>query len=887
MRFLDQLTMRIRMLFLRRSAGDELTSELEFHLEQQIAENVAAGMSALEARSAALRLFGNPVLLREEARATWAWGWLELISGDLRQGVRRLRRTPGFSLLAILVMGLGIGANVALFTVVKSVLLNPLPFREPDKLVRIFEADSHWAFSDSVVAGGSFATWKAQARSFDQMAVKKSVQYDLAAGTSGSERLPEVAAAQMASWNFFPMLGVQPAVGRLFVASDDQPEANGTVVLTWGLWKRRYGGDAAVLGKTLLLDARPYTIIGVLPAWFSYPDAQVQLWTPIYHERSRAVMQMYDSHNLDVVGRLMPGVSLAQANAELSGIQRRIRLEHPQGPVNDGANLRPLLDAETYKVKAGLYTLLAATGCLLLIACLNTANLLVARAATRRRETAIRTALGSSRGRLMREQILESVLLSCGGGVVGFLLASAALRWLVLVRTDIPRAESIHIDGMVVLAATGVMLLSGLLAGLIPALASNDKRILHALHESSRSHSGGKAGMRLRRALLAIQVGLTVVLLIGSGLLIKSYSQLRTVSLGCSTDGVLTLRLKLPKGSYNSAQKMAGFYRQLLERTQTLPGVKATGAATQLPGEGRGQDDVFLIREHPPLPQGTVLDASTRFVDPGYFSAMQIPLLRGQFPAITQPTDQNQTVTVNQALAGTYFPGEDPVGKHILSSVTDDQRTYTIVGVVGDTLEEVSGKPYPAIYFPLFLGTARSAALAVRSTPGLDPASLALPVQNAIASIDPDLPVYRVLTMGQIVGESTLDASFDATLLLAFAAISLVLATVGLFGVLSYMVTQRTTEIGVRLALGARRSQVLALMLGDGLRPALIGLGLGLLASVEVTRLIGSLLYATTGLDALVFVVVSVTLLVAAAVACLLPAWRASRLEPTVALRME
>ena len=884
MRALDQLLMRIRMLFFRYRAGGELRSELEFHLEQQIAENIAAGMNPDEARNAALRAFGNPALLREQARGAWSWSWAELILGDILKGIRRLARTPGFSWLAILVMGLGIGATIALFTVVKSVLLNPLPFPHQEQLVRVYEADSHGAFNDSIVAGGSFATWQAQAHSFDQMAIKYATQYDLS-GQGG--QLPEVAEAHMASWNFFPMLGVQPALGRLFQPSDDTPEANATVVLTWGLWKRRYGGDPNIAGKTLLLDARQYTIIGVLPAWFAYPDTQVQLWTPLYHERSRANMRMFFAHNFDVVGRLKPGVTIPQANAELSAIQAAIRKQYPQGPVNDAASIRPMLDAETYKVKAGLYTLLAATGCLLLIACLNTANLLVARGATRRRETAIRTALGSSRARLIREQITESVLLSCAGGVFGFAIAFGALRWLVHVRPDIPRAESIHIDGLVVLFTTAIVLVSGLLAGLIPALSSNDKHILQALHESSRSYSGGKSGLRLRRVLLSIQVGLTVVLLVGAGLLIKSYRQLRSVNLGCATENVLTMRIKLPKGSYNSMPKMSAFDRQLLDRVRPLHGVEAAALVSVLPGEGRVWDDVFRISEHPPLPAGKVLDASTRFVDPGYFSALRIPLLSGRFFEANLPGDQNQEVTINREFARRYFPGEDPVGKHIVSSVTDDERIYTIAGVVGDTLEEVSGSPYPAIYYSIFLGTTRSAALAVRSRAGYDPFSLALPIQKAISAIDRDLPVSRVLTIDQIVGQSSIDASFDATLLLAFAVISLVLATVGLFGVLSYVITQRTTEIGVRLALGSSRGQVLKLMLNDGLRPAVFGLALGLIASIGITHFIRSLLYTATALDGSVFLIVTLTLLFAAVLACLLPAWRASRLDPIVALRME
>ncbi len=884
MRWLSQLVMQCRGLFLRGRAGNELQDELQFHLEQQIAENIAAGMNPDEARLAALRMFGNPTALRDQARETWSWLWLELLLRDLRYGVRTLARTPGFTILAIVVMGLGIGANVALFTVVRSVLLKPLPFKNQDRLVRIYEADAKGRFQDNIVAGGTFASWQSQAHSFEQMAIKQWMHYDLA---GAGNQLPEVALAHTASWNIFPMLGVQPVIGRLFTADDDRPEASATVVLTYGLWKRRYGGDPAVLGKTILLDARPYTVIGVLPVWFTYPDATVQLWTPLYHEKSRELMVLHEAHNFDVIGLLKPGVTIAQATAELDTIQAAIRKEHPTGPINDAANIRPILDADVHEIKTGLYTLLAATGCLLLIACINVANLLVARAATRRRETAIRTALGGSRARLLREQIIESLLLSCLGGGVGFLIAAGILRWLVQTRNDIPRADAIHIDGVVVLFAAGVMLVCGFLAGLIPAVASNDRQILRTLNESSRSHSGGNAGVRLRRLLLALQVGLTVVLLVGAGLLIKSYRQLRSVDLGCATHDVLTMWINLPKGGYPRPAQRVVFYEQLLERVRATPGVEAAGLTSVLPGQGRGRDDTFSIREHAPLPKGENLDSTTRFVDPGYFAAMQIPLIEGRYFEPNERLDKVQSIIVNRAFTREVFPGEEHLGKHIVGGPGDNTQSFEIVGVVGDTLDEVSGQPYPAIFYPVYIGLERSVSLVVRTTPGHDPSSLALPIQKVIAGIDPDLPVADVLTMDQRIGQSTLDASFDATLVLAFAAISLLLAGVGLFGVLSYIVAQRTTEIGIRIALGAQREQVMQLMLRDGLRPAVIGLILGLVASAGLTRLIQSLLYGTTALDPVVFVVVSVTLLAVAAVACAIPAWRASRLDPITALRME
>ncbi len=884
MRQLNMLAMRCRMLFLRGRAGDQLQNELKFHLDQQIAENIASGMDSEQARLAALRSFGNPTALRDQARATWSWQWLEKLSRDLRYSVRTLARSPGFSVVAIVVMGLGIGANVALFTVVHSVIQKPLPFPDQERLVRLYEADAKGRFQDNIVAGGTFASWQAQARSFEGIAVKSAVRYNLS-GSGG--QVAELALGERASWGIFPVLGVQAAVGRLFLPSDDQRSADATVVLTWGLWQRRYGGDPVIVGKTILLDARPYTVIGVLPGWFNYPDSKVQLWTPIYHEKSPQVMAMHDAHNMDAVARLKPGVTIAQATAELNAIQRQIRQQFPNGPINDAANIRPILDAEVYQLKSGLYTLLAATGCMLLIACLNLANLLVARAATRRRESAIRTALGGSRARLIREQVLESLVLAMAGGTLGLLLAEIAVRWLIHTRQDIPRADAIHIDSVAVAFALAVMLGCGVIAGLLPTLASGDKQILRTLHESVRSHSGGRSGIRLRRFLLALQVGLTVVLLTAAGLLVKTYSRLRSVDLGCATHDVLTMDVPLPRGS--SAEQIVSFYERLTARVRQLPGVQDAAVTTMLPGDGHQRNDVFTIREHPALPRGETLDASTFLVSPSYFGTLQIPLLRGRLFQPDERLGRAHVVIVNQTLVREFFKGEEPLGKHIQADLAGDfqagDKGLEVVGVVADTLEGLSDPPYPTIFYPLYSGAERFGSLIVRSA--RPPLNMALPVQKLIAELDPKLAVANVLTMDQVLGQSTLNARFDATLLTAFAALSLLLAGVGLFGVLSYLVTQRTSEIGIRIALGAQREQVMRLMLFDGLRPAMFGLALGLIASLGVTRLIRTMLFATKALDPAVFVTVGATLLAVAVVACSVPAWKASRLDPITALRAE
>lgn len=883
MRFFHQFLMKLRMLFTRRREGMRLDAELQFHLEQQIAENIASGMSPEEARHAAYRLFGNPTSLREEARETWSWNGLEALLRDLRIGWRGLRRTPGFTVIAITVLALGIGATITLFTIVQTVLLKPLPFPHQEELVRVYEAKSTGEFQDNVVAGGDFAAWRTQAKSFAGMAIKKAKTYNL---SSRNGQLPEVIEAQIASWNFFPLLGVQAAIGRAFNSSEDRREANATVVLSWGLWKRRFGGDPQILGKNIFLDGRSYTVIGVLPSWFSYPDPKYQLWTALYHERSPDGMRLFDAHSFDVVGRLKSGVSLAQATAELKTIQSGIRKQHPIGAVNDSVNLRPILDGEVRSVRTGLYALLGATGCLLLIACLNVANLFVARAASRRREAAIRTALGGSRLRRIREQVIESVVLASLGGISGIALAAVALRGLLSLRDDIPRAHLIHIDGTVIVFAIAVMLVCGFLSGLIPALSSGEAQIVTALQESSRSSSGGRNQTRIRKLLLSTQVGITVVLLVGAGLLLKSYRQLRSVELGCATRNILTLELHLPRNTYPGQERPVAFYQQLIERVNNLPGVESAGLITDLPGTGFDEDDIFTLPEQPPLPPGKLRDSSTMFADPGYFSTMQIPLFKGRLLQANDRGKRGQVAIVNQAFARTYLPNVNPIGQHmVVDNLDTENNQFEIVGVVGDTVEDPAVKPHPMAYYPLYLGDKVSVSLAVRTK--VDPTSLAIPVQQAISALDQNLPVSKVRTMEEIVGESTAGARFDALLLLIFAGISLLLSMVGLFGVLSYVISQRQTEIGVRLALGAQRQQVLQLMLRDGLHPALWGLLIGVPVSLALTKLLTSMLHDTSPFDPGVFVAVVATLLAVAALACVVPAWQASRLDPMQALRNE
>ena len=861
-----------------RKRDADLQRELQSDLQLEEEEQRERGIDPEEARYAALRAFGNPSVISEQTREVWTWGRLETLLRDLRISIRTLVRQPGFSAVAMLVIAVGIGATISLFTVVWSVLLKPLPFDRPEQLVRLYEISERFPMNGP--APGIYGEWKRQSNSFSSLALYKEwAQYNLSDGGT----LPEQVRAIVCSWDVFPTLGVQPLIGRSFTAEDDQPSANGTAILSWALWKRRFGGDASVIGRKLNLDANPYTIIGVMPRWFAFPDQKVQIFLPIYHEKKPAEMATIDNHGFRVIGRLKPGISRQYAAQEASAIVRHIHDAHLDNAfVSSGAAILPLIDALVGNIKPALYMLLAATGCMLLIACLNVANLLTARSAARRHEIAIRTALGGGRLRLIREQLIETFVLFSVGGAAGLALAYAALRWFVITRTDMVRAESIGIDGVVVATVVGLVLICALFAGLIPLLGSRSQNLLAALQESARSSTSSPSRIGVRKVLVGAEVAFTVVLLVSAGLLLKSYMKLRSNDLGSATDNILTMHFTLPEAQYGKPMQRMTFFDDLLARVRALPGVQAAGLVRAVPGEGYFGDAGIAVAEHPRLPQGQSQLALVRWADPGYFAAIKIPLLRGRTFGSDQRLGAAHEVIITAEFVRQYFPNEEPIGKHLL---TLGHQSYEVVGIVGDTRYELASPPEPTMYVPIDNGMDGSAALIIRAAH--DPESLALPIQKTIQQMDRALAVSDVLTMDQIINQSSLEANFEATLLAAFAGISLLLAAVGLFGVLAYLVTQRRTEIGIRLALGAQREHVLRLMLLDGLAPALGGAAAGSLLAIAAAQLIRSSLYATKPLDPAVFAGVIGLLFGVATTACLLPAWRASRVQPAAVLRSE
>jgi predicted permease len=873
--------MNLRRFFSRRKRDAEFATEIDAHIAHEIDENLARGLSAEEARRQAYLKFGSPRRIREEEWDQNTFRFFDDLWRDCRYSARTLWRTPGFALVAIVVMALGIGANTAIFTVVRSVLLKPLPFKDPDRLVQFYERSADRRHLYNYVAGGMYAAWKQQAPSVEQMGIYGTGTINLS--DNGGE-LPERIRYADGSWDLFSALGIEPEIGRLFSASEDSPQGAATVVLAHSLWERRYGGDRSILGKLILLNSRPYTVVGVLPASFVYPDSRTQLWTAIYHEEDPGQMQRADVHNYFVVARLRPGVSLAQALSEIDTATKRVHMEHPTPFTSNGANVRTLLDGVVHEARTQLYTLLLATTCVLLIACLNVASLLVARSAARRKEISIRASLGGSRLRLMREQVTESVVLAIAAGALGLPLAWLGTQWLIRSRPDLARVDAVRLDGAVLLFGLGMVALSGILAGLIPGFSFLRGPLLESMQESSRANSQGSTTVRLRKILLAVEVGFTVVLLTTAGLLLTSYQKLRSLDLGCDSRNVLTMQFSLPDVQYDTPAKRTAFFAQLLDRLHTIPGVKAAGLSTALPGQGYGGDASFSILEHPSVAQSGQ-NAMIRAVDPGYFQALRIPLLSGRsFEDRERLQAGLSTVIISQSFARQYFPNENPLGKHIRANIGGDAK-FEIVGVVGDILWNLTESKGPTMYFSILSGAWWSSSIAIRSDQ--DAATLALPAQKLLARLDPNLPVSDVLTMEQSIAKSTLDANFTSMVVLAFAIIALLLAAVGLYGVLSYLATQRTSEIGIRIALGAPRSSVMRLLLMDGLTPAWIGLVLGLIGSGFTAQFIRNMLYGAEPIDWSIFTAVAALLSLVAATACAIPAWHASRLDPIQALRME
>ena len=811
---------------------------------------------------------------------------MENLFNDVRYGLRMLRNSPGFTAVALVVLTIGVGANVAIFSVVNTVLLRPLPYRDPGRLVMIWERLPGIGYPQVGTSSAEYLDYRDRNRVFSGVAGYKNDTANLT-GSGEPGRIP----ITLASANLYSVLGVQPMLGRTYTKEEDRPGAAKVAILSYGLWKRRYGSDRNVLGRAIELDGHPYTVIGVMPAWFQFPFASLpysdraELWVPVAFTPDELADRVREFGTF-AVARLKPGVSLQQAREDVARIAAEFQKQNPKfydGNVYVEATTSPLAADIVGKVRPMLLVLMGAVGFLLLIACANLANLLLARATARNREIAVRTALGASRVRLLRQFLTESALLAMGGGGLGLLAAFWLVRLLVAFGPEqVPRLREAAVDPAVLGFALALSVLTGMLFGMAPAWRASRGEPQAALKEG-----GGRAGtsrerLRLRDGLVVLETACSLLLLVGAGLLINSFIRVLRVPPGFNPSGVLTARTQFDETRYPKAEQCDLAEREIMARLRRLPGARSVALVSNLPlAEQRGIG--FRIEGRP---ENEFHNANNALVSEDYFQVMQIPLLRGRAFREQDTAATPLVAVINQTLARTYFPHQDPIGKRIMWGY---RTPFTIVGIAGDVrVSALDAEVAPMIYmsnFQVISGISRHAVFVAR-TAG-DPAALAGSARRAIWSVGKDLPVFGVTTMDHVLAASVAQRRFSMSLLGAFAGLAMLLAAIGLYGVLSYSVSQRMHEMGLRMALGANARDLMRLVLGQGVRVALAGVAVGLLASFAATRLLTGMLFGVSPLDPLTFAVVAAVLVAAALLASIIPARRATRVDPMVTLRYE
>ena len=816
---------------------------------------------------------------------------MDTLIQDIRYGVRVLWKGRGVTLVAIIALALGIGANTAIFSIVNALLFRGLPYKNADRIVTIWEtnADVHIGFDLLPVSVAAFDDWRKEGESFDAVSMLDSAPYAFTGGGA-----PERVAGVSTSASFFDVMGVEPILGRTYTPDEDQPGSRDVVVVSYALWRARFGGDPEICGKTMQLDGKGYTIIGVMPRGFQFPRAQdlpgylefapeAELWTPI--RLTSKDLANRDSHSKAVIARLRPGIALARAQSEIDAITSHAAAQYPAAQ-GFGARVVSLKEQLVGELRVALLVLLGAVGVVLLIACANVANLLLARAAGRQKEIAIRAALGARRGRLVRQLLTESVLLSIAGGAAAVALAIWGLDLLVAISpASIPRKHEIAVDGAALAFTFSVSLITGVLFGLAPAFQVSRCNLNETLKEGSRGSTAGHN--RLRSSLVVVEVALSVMLLIGAGLLIRSFARLTNTNPGFDPRNVAAMELSVSTQSFTSDASQAVFFKQVLDKAKAIPGVASVGSISALPLSGAEELDAYMVEgEAPPKTISESNIGDFRFIDDGYFRTMAIPLIAGREFSEHDDRESAPVVIISQSLARRHFADADPLGKRISGSIDPKDPWATVVGVAGDVKNtSLDAEVRPQLYFPYQQRTWGHVVIVARSR--TDAASLFGPLREAVWAVNKDQPITKLRTVEDYLSTSVSQHRFNTVLLGAFALLALILAGVGIYGVMSYSITQRTHEMGIRMALGAKQRHVLGMVIGEGMKLAGAGVGIGIGGAFAVTRVMASLLFGVSATDPLTFVAIPAVLTLVALAACYAPARRATRVDPMAALREE
>ncbi len=888
-RWLEIVGIRLRTLTRRKRVERELSKELRFHLDRQTEEYIAAGMTPEDARRAALRRIGGLTQIEEECRDMRRTNWIDSLWQDLRYSLRALSGSPGFFAIMVATLTLAIGANSAIFSVIDGVLLRKLPYPDQNRIVRFFLTSA--SYPRFPINPFDFQDFRARNRLFESMAIMS--RSDLQLSGAGE---PQRLTGFRVSAGYFRVIGVEPARGREFSVNDERPKNERVAILSDRIWRTRFGADLNILGKTIRLDARPFTVVGVMPARMQHPGNEyrpvpygdtVDVWWPFTFEGDPSDR---GSHYTEGIGRVKPGVTVEQASAEMNALMAQLANEHP-GDRDWRVLVVPLYREIVGANQRMLLVLLGAVGLVLLIACANAANLLLARATGRQREMAVRAALGAARGRLIRQMLTESLLISVLGGVCGTLLAILGTQALVkLLPPTFPRAQDIHMDLGVFAFTLGIALVTGVVFGLVPALQVSRTDLQQSLRESGRSTTGGARQLRLRNWLVIAEVSLACVLLIGAGLMLRSFVNLMRSDPGFRPEHVLTAAISLPDETYRTEETKLRFYQQLSAKLESMPGVRASGLGTDLPWTGYDDNmGGWQIEGKKPPPQAE-FHARYHAAGVGYFQALGIPLLHGRFFTGADLKDARKVLIINREMAERYWPGEDVIGKRInfYNDHPSEKDWTTVVGVVGDvkdTPEKSAAEP--AFWWPLQQTPNFFPSILITVRAESNPAFLASEVRNAVRDVDPTLALAEVRFMDQIADASVSTPRFTLFLVGLFAALAITLAAIGTYGVISYSVNQRTQEFGMRVALGAKPADVLLLVLRQGLRLVAAGVVIGAVSALALARILRGLLYEVSAYDPLTFSIVPVLALLIAILACYLPARRATQADPVVALRSE